>query len=181
MLNRFVLAAIAVGCFVPTAAAAEKLTLRPDDSKVTFVGSKPEGTHDGGFKKFEAVVEADFERPANSTIKIEFDAQSLWADDPKLEAHLKNPDFFNVRKHPKITFESTAITEGGLSDIEIVGKLTMLGETVEVRVPVDADTSDKGLTLRAKFKIDRTKWKMDYGQGKIDNEVTINAVLVFAR
>jgi polyisoprenoid-binding protein YceI len=63
----------------------------------------------------------------------------------------------------------------------ITGKLTMLDKTVEVKVPIKAEVSDESLKVIADFKIDRTKWGMNYGKGKIDDEVSLKAELVFAR
>lgn len=164
-------------------ASAEELTLVKDASKIEFVGSKPDGKHSGGFKKFEVASMADFESPSRSSINIQIDTTSLWSDDEKLTNHLKSPDFFDVRKHPSITFESTEIVPGEGEDAKatIKGVMHMLGKAVEVEVPAEATVTDEKIELTAKFEIDRTKWGMDYGQGKIDNTVKITALLVLKR
>jgi polyisoprenoid-binding protein YceI len=41
--------------------------------------------------------------------------------------------------------------------------------------------SDSGIVLTAEFKLDRTKWGMSYGKGKINDEVDITANLHFNR
>ena len=64
---------------------------------------------------------------------------------------------------------------------EIIGKLTMLDKTVEVKVPVKGELSDDLLIVLADFKIDRTKWGMNYGKGKINDEVEIKVELAFPR
>ena len=38
---------------------------------------------------------------------------SVKSDDEKLTGHLQSPDFFDVAKYPKATFESTEIKKGG--------------------------------------------------------------------
>jgi polyisoprenoid-binding protein YceI len=162
--------------------AADTLKPKLDKSKITFVGHKPEGKHEGGFKKFEVEAKADMEAPEKSSLKIEIKTESLWSDDDKLTAHLKNPDFFDVRKYPMISFESTKVIhseEEGKA--KIVGKLTMLGKTEEVEVPVTMDVKDESIKIVATFKLDRTKWGMDYGKGKINDEVDIVAELLFDR
>ena len=165
------------------AIAGEKLTLDTEKSKIEFVGSKSDGKHDGGFKKFTADAVADLEVPANGTLKIEIDTTSLWADDEKLANHLKNPDFFDVRKYPTITFKATkvSVSENDDGKATIVGKLMMLGKEVEISVPVVSELTKSTISVNADFKIDRTKWAMDYGQGKINNDVDIKAVLIFNR
>ena len=166
---------------VATPVAAEELKLNAEKSKINFVGSKPEGTHAGGFKKFTCKAIADFENPDNGSLTIEIDADSLWSDNDKLTNHLKNPDFFDVRKYKTIKFESTKIIHSENDEsVKMVGKMKMLDKTVEVEVPCKVTMDGEVLTLNADFKIDRTKWGMTYGEGKIDNDVKINAVLVFS-
>ena len=164
---------------------AEELEFQPSGSKIVFVGSKPDGKHEGGFKKFEVTADANFEEPTKSTLSVEIDARSLWSDNDKLTNHLKSPDFFDVRSNPKITFESTKIVpgekEGEAAAAMIVGKWQMLGKTVEVEVPIEAVVTEESVVIEADFTIDRTKWGMTYGQGKINNDVKVTARLAFKR
>jgi polyisoprenoid-binding protein YceI len=160
--------------------AAETLKLNAEKSKIEFVGKKPDGKHVGGFKKFKANALADFENPSAGSLEIMIDTPSLWSDDDKLTNHLKNPDFFDVRKFPQVTFKTTKITADEES-AEMTGDMTMLGKKVEVSVPAKVQVTEETITVVAEFKIDRTKWGMDYGVGKIDNEVEITATLVFDR
>ncbi|MEM9588142.1 MAG: YceI family protein, partial [Planctomycetota bacterium] len=122
----------------------------------------------------------DMENHSNGKLEIVIDATSLWSDNDKLTSHLKNPDFFDVRKYPKITFKSTKV-EPGEGKAMLTAELVMLGKKQEIKVPVTADTTDDQVILEAEFKIDRTKWGMNYGEGKIDNDVAIDVVLVFVR
>ncbi len=151
-----------------------------DKTKIEFVGKKTDGKHVGGFKELKAEAKVDMESPDKSSLTIEIKTDSLFSDDEKLTAHLKNPDFFDVKKYPTIKFESTKIDMQG-EEGTITGNLTMLGKTVEVKMPVKAEVSDSSLKVIADFKIDRTKWGMNYGKGKIDDDVSFKAELVFAR
>jgi polyisoprenoid-binding protein YceI len=164
--------------------AAEKLKLDTDKSKISFVGSKPDNSsHEGGFKKFEVEAMADFENAGNSSLKIVIDTNSLWSDNPKLTGHLKNPDFFDVRKYPKAVFESKSIQAADDGTITFVGDLEMLGKTNEVKIPMKHEMSEDAVKLMGKFKIDRTRWGMNYGapEGKINKEVEMDVVLVLKR
>lgn len=173
--------ALLTGGLLASTAVAEELKLDTEKSKIEFVGTKPDGKHDGGFKKFTAVAEKDAETPSDSSMAIKIDATSLWADDDRLTAHLKSPDFFDVRKHPEITFESTKVIHGEQGAATIIGKLKMLGKEVEVKIPVKSKSTDEAIVMLTAFTIDRTKWGMTYGQGKVDNEVKISADLHFKR
>ncbi len=71
----------------------------------------------------------------------------------KLTGHLKNADFFDVKKYPTATFESTKIEKVSDTEIKFTGKLTMLGKTEEIVVPAKVDMSDEKLQLNATFKL----------------------------
>ena len=182
MSLRCLMIALLCSTFTVAATAEKNLKLNKEASKIGFVGSKPEGTHEGGFKTFDVKATADFEAPENSTLEIMIDTTSLWSDNDKLTNHLKNPDFFDVRKYPKATFKSSKIIhseEEGKATI--VGTMKMLDKEVEVKIPATVTVGEDKVTLVADFKIDRTKWGMSYGKGKIDDEVAIKANLVFTR
>ncbi len=151
-----------------------------EKSKINFVGKKSDGMHTGGFKDFKSELKIDLESHDKSSIIVEIMTESLWADDEKLAAHLKNPDFFDVKKYPKIKFESTKI-EVNENKATITGKMTMLDKTVEIKIPTTNELSDTSLKVVADFKIDRTKWGMNYGKGKVDDEVELKVVLFFPR
>lgn len=180
MLARFALAALAAVLLSPiVVSAADPLQFDAEKSKISFVGKKPEGEHKGGFKKFKVDAVADHEDMAKSSLKIEISTDSLWADDAKLATHLKAPDFFDVKKYPTAVFESTKIEKVSDSEAKIYGKFTLLGKTEELVVPVKVDANDQKIQVNATFKLDRTKWGMNYGKGKINDEVEMVAELVF--
>ena len=179
MTFRFLVAFAAMVLFTGWA-HSQDVKFDPEKSKIDFLGKKTDGKHAGGFKEFEATAKVDWDEPANSTLAIEIKTDSLWSDDKNLTQHLRNPDFFDVKKYPTIKFESTEIdsteTEG-----TITGKLTMLGKTAELAVPVEVKIDDEQIVLIAKFKLDRTKWGMNYGRPKVDDNVEITANLRFKR
>jgi len=184
---RFALSGL-LGIFIASQAwigagfAAETFKIDGEKSKIDFVGKKPDGQHKGGFKKVTGEALVDAENPEKGSIKLEIDTESLWSDDAKLTDHLKNPDFFNVRKFPKIRFESTKVEITGEGEGVLTGKLTLLEKTLETKVPVKAAVTDDGcIQLKATFKLDRTKWGMNYGVGKINNEVDLVADLLLKK
>lgn len=184
------LASLCVAALVALGASvgysAESLELDSKASEIKFVGKKTDGQHEGGFKDFGSAVKADFDNPSASSLELTIKADSLWSDDEKLTNHLKNPDFFDVRQYPQIKFKTTGIEvkEGeteGQSDVVMVGELTLLGKTEPLKVPATATVTDKTVIVDAVFKLDRTRWGMTYGEGKINNEVDVTAHLVFNR
>ncbi len=161
--------------------AADVLKLNKEKSKIGFVGKKTDGKHEGGFKEFTAEANANWDDPSKSTLQIDIDTGSLWSDNDGLTNHLKNPDFFDVRKYKSIKFQSTKIEHESETSAKITGKLTLLDKTEEIVVPCKVEVSDTAVIVEADFKIDRTKWGMNYGTEKINKEVDITATLTFKR
>lgn len=171
----------AMVAFTSTGYSAELYKVVKDKSKVDFVGTKTDGKHAGGFKTVTGDAKVDFEKPENGSIKIVVETASIWSDDPKLTEHLKNADFFDIRQHPTITFESIKVESNQEGEATIVGKLTLLGKTVETKIPAKASVENEQIKLNAKFKIDRTAFGMKYGEGKINKDVEIEANIVLAK
>lgn len=157
---------LAVAVLLGGTAKADKYTLTGENTKIEFVGSKPEGKHTGGFKTVTGTADT-----SAHTIEVEIDVNSLYSDDPKLTAHLKAPDFFGVKEHPTAKFVSTKVEKSDKGHT-IHGKLTMCGKTHEIHFPADIHVGET-FTLKAEFEIDRTEFGMTYGKGKIDDKVKI--------
>jgi len=76
---------------------------------------------------------------AASKLEAIIDVTSVDTRDPKRDAHLKSPDFFDAAKYPQIKFESTRFTQNG-EVLEIAGNLTIRGVTKPVVLKVDGPT-----------------------------------------
>jgi polyisoprenoid-binding protein YceI len=167
-------AAAALVLALPAISAEKKVTLSGDNTKITFVGTKPGGKHDGGFKTLtgNATVDGD----ALTKLEVEIDTESLYADDAKLTAHLKSPDFFSVKTNPKAKFVSTKVdkTDKGHT---ITGDLTLNGKTKSISLPATVSAADGTLKINSEFTIDKRDFGMTYGGGKIDDQVSIKAVV----
>src|SRR5262245_31636527 len=177
-MRTFLAAAAALVLALPTV-AADKYTLNGDNTQITFVGTKPGGKHDGGFKKLTGTATIPDGKLDAMTIELEIDTNSLWSDNEKLTGHLKNPDFLGGKDHRKATFKTTKVekTDKGYT---ITGDLTMIGKTKPVKIPATVTEKDGTLTINSAFAIDRTEWGMNYGKGKIDDKVSL-VVAVSAR
>ncbi|HZB60735.1 MAG TPA: YceI family protein [Actinomycetota bacterium] len=78
------------------------------------------------------------ERPEDSTLEIEIDANSIDTKDDTRDAHMRSNDFFGVEDHPTISFRSTGVRPGkGESEWQVDGDLTIKGTTRPVTVDVE--------------------------------------------
>ncbi len=179
-MPRLLIALSLVAALALTSSAADtKYTLTGDNTKVTFVGKKPDGKHTGGFGKLAGTATVTDGDLAKTKIEVDIDTDSIFADDAKLATHLKNADFFDVKNQPKATFKSTKV-EKGEKGYTITGDLTLLGKTKPVTFPATITDKDGKIVVVASFSIDRTQWGMIYGKGKIDDKVELglNVTLV---
>jgi polyisoprenoid-binding protein YceI len=172
-MRTFLAAAAALVLAIP-AMAADKVTLNGDNTKITFVGTKPGGKHDGGFKTLTGAATVDGD--ALSALEVEIDTDSLYADDAKLTAHLKSPDFFGVKNNPKAKFASKKIEKSD-KGYTVTGDLTLNGKTKEISFPVTVSRAGGATKIETAFTIDKRDFGMTYGGGKINDEVAIKAVV----
>ncbi len=81
----------------------------------------------GEFTKSEGVLSLDPENIENSSIDVTIDAASLSTGVEALDKHLMSSDFFDVGKHPAVTFKSTAVKKTGDKTADVMGDLTIHG------------------------------------------------------
>lgn len=148
-----------------------KIDLTPENTSIAFVGlhtnpDKPD-PRNGSFEKLSGTAMVD---QTLMSVQVDIDTTSLTTEIEKLTNHLKSPDFFDVNRFPKASFESTKILDKEDGTVEITGDLTLLGKTNSVTFPATVST-DGDLKLEAKFKIDRTKWGMDFGTDNVEKMV----------
>jgi polyisoprenoid-binding protein YceI len=176
MIRSVFAAVLAAAIAVPVFAADTKYTLTGDNTTVAFTGKKPDGKHEGGFKKLSGTATVTDGKLDTLKIEVDIETDSLYSDDAKLTTHLKSPDFFGVKDNPKATFKTTKMekTEKGYT---ITGELTMLGKTKAVTMPATVAVTGDTLTLSSEFKINKTDWGMNYGKGKIDDEVAMKVTV----
>jgi polyisoprenoid-binding protein YceI len=124
----------------------------------------------GQFQKVSGTVSLDDKDPTKSRIEVLIDASSIDTREPDRDAHLKSPDFFDVAKHPNITFKSTRVEKAPAGGYKVTGDLTMRGVTKPAVLLVDAlgpPAKAFGKTVRgvsATGKINRKDWGLTWNK-----------------
>lgn len=146
------------------AQGAAKYVFDQSSSKITFVGSKVTGKHDGGFGTFNGTVDVVDGAPEKSKVDVQIDADSITTDTEQLTGHLKSPDFFDTKTNPKATFVSTAIKKGGEKGATntVTGNLTIKGITKSVTFPATINVTGDSASLDAEFSINRRDFSLNY-------------------
>jgi len=188
----FVLLAALTACAnpadnVPAAAVSEPVEASPgaegqvfqitEESTVGFIGSKITGSHKGGFSVVQGEISVVAGDPAQSTVHLEIDTTTLWADNEKLTGHLKSPDFFDVQAHPTAEFTSTEIVVAEQGYM-ITGNLNLHGVTKSISFPATIHIEDGKVTAQAEFSIMRFDFDIKYA-GMADDLIRDEVVISF--
>jgi polyisoprenoid-binding protein YceI len=162
---RCLFAAALVAALGFTARAADvTFPLTGDNTKLTFVGKKPDGKHEGGFKKLTGHATVTDGKVETLKAEIEIEIDSMYTDADKLTDHLKSSDFFDAKKYPKAVFKVTKVEKAD-KVYTVTGELTMHGKTEPLSFPASISTDGAGLSVSTTFPIDRTKWGINYEKG----------------
>jgi polyisoprenoid-binding protein YceI len=113
------------------------------------------------------------------------------SSDNGLVSHLKDPDFFDVKKYPRGTFLLTkAVKVSGDTAYYITGQLTLRASTQEISFPATINRKKEDIVATASLIIDRTKWGITYKSGSVlgmvkdellDDMIPISLVLRFQK
>jgi polyisoprenoid-binding protein YceI len=152
-------------------------TLDVGRSVIGWVGRNPGGSHDGTLRFRSGRVAVKGGHVASGSFEV--DMGSIEVSDLSgemsdlLKRHLESEDFFAADRHPVARFDLTRMTPipeatAGSPNYEAEGKLTIRGVTQPVVFPATAAARDGSeLTLEAHFDLDRTRWQVNYGSGKL--------------
>lgn len=186
-LKTIALALIVVaGTFTAT---AQNKKINVEKSKITWVGKKVTGQHDGTINFSSGTLVFDGKKLKGGSFEV--DMTSIAVADlqagkgkEKLEGHLKADDFFGVDKYPTSTLEFKKIASKGSDVYTVTADLTIKGKTL----PVTFDLAIGNGTARTALKVDRTKYGIEYGSGSffdslgdkaINDDFELTVVLVY--
>jgi polyisoprenoid-binding protein YceI len=115
-----------------------------------------------------------------SSFQVTIKSESINTDNESRDEHLKEEDYFDVKKYPLIRFVSSSVRADGKKDnYEAKGILTIKETSREINLPFKAIKNGNGWSFAGSFTMNRK----DYGVGgssTISNELTIE-INVIAR
>lgn len=180
------LAATFICSAVNAVAATERYNVDLDHSIVGFgVAHMVVSKTTGRFTDYSGFIEMDPEAKTVKALEAVIKTASVNTNHEKRDAHLKNPDFFNVEKFPTMTWKMKSYEKQG-DKYAARGDLTLLGVTKEVVltgafngvVPKDpwgntrAGFTAEGKINRKDFGMNWSK-TLDNGGLVVGDEVTI--------
>ncbi len=142
----------------------------------------------GRFKDVTGKVLLDEADLTKSSVDLTIKVDSIDTDEPKRDAHLKSPDFFDSAKYPTITFHATKIVRGGkgfkvTGDLKIrdVSKSVTLDGTLSKAIKAPWGKDVRGAKFDGKIKRGDfgLKWNkaLEAGGVVVGEEVTLDIAL----
>ena len=135
----------------------------PVHSSVTFtVRHFGAGKFRGAFGDFDANVQVA--EDGSLTIEGAVKVDSVQVKEPRLDVHLKSPDFFDAERYPEIAFKSTSVKV----ELTHTADDGYGGERIGVELTTTIDRNDFGVTWNA---------ELPGGTLAVANEVTLQVEL----
>lgn len=162
------------------AGAAETYKIDPDHTSLVFnIDHFGVGQVYGLFTKVSGSFSVDEANPANSWVKLEARADSIFTGVAKRDQHLKSPDFLNAKRYPLLKFESASARKVNDSTAEVTGKLSVHGVTREITVLVKRIGSGKDpygnqrLGVKSEFTLKRSDFGIKFMTGDVGDDVRV--------
>lgn len=119
------------------ACAAQKYDIDQNHTYITFSYSHFGFSNPvGKLEKISGDLQLDTADLTKSSVSVTLPLDGLHTGVPKLDDHLRSPDFFDAAKYPDITFKSTKVEKVGTDGLKITGEMTAHGVTKPVVLDV---------------------------------------------
>ena len=118
----------------------------------------------GRFTSFSGTVVIDPTHREATQIDVDIDASSVDTAMPVRDTHVRGDEFFDVERHPKITFRSRGATVLAAGRYTVQGELTIRGITQPVRLVVEVFgrapdvLGNPRLGVKVTAKVQRAVW-----------------------
>lgn len=142
------------------------------------------GMFHGRFLRLHGNITFDPDAGAPLQVHVTIPLEGLDSGSPRIDAHLRSPDFFDAARFENMTFESSGSKRVGEKNFEVSGRMTLHGVTQDIKVPfewVGSADSEKGKRhgFESQFVIRRSDYGMTYGveSKSLGDEVRVTVAL----
>lgn len=166
-MRKIIITIICIAFLSTISNAQEKLNINISKSSIKWIGEYTFyfGGHDGFIqftkghfiKTRDVITGGEFTIDMNSITNTDIKTKKA---NNSLVNHLKDPDFFDVKKHPLAKLIIIDVEYFKDKSMRIHANLTLKGITNPIKFNATPNYQEKSLT--AKFKIDRREWNVNY-------------------
>ena len=181
MSKRIILAAVLAA--VAFGANAEPVEYKMDPTHTVVLASWNHFGYSNPSAYFGDVtgtITYDADAPENSKVEVVLPMSGLDSFVPKLDEHLRGPDFFDADRFPEARFSSTSVRAAGEGRLQVTGDLTLHGVTRPVVLDValnKAAPHPMGNTPTIGFDatgtINRSEFGIDKYVPAVSDEITL--------
>lgn len=164
----------------PAARIGQEFTVDTARSYIKFTGHGVGKNHPGMFDLSYGKITVYNDTVSAGTFLIDINSMSMeqkGADiKNKLRPHLLSGDFFDAQRFGTARFQITSVIPYQADDREkslveganyyVSGNFTLKDETKNISFPAYIEKEGISLIAKANFDIDRTHWRMNYGNDK---------------
>lgn len=137
-MNRFVLSFCSAVALMAGLSFGDTYTVDNVHSSAVFRAKHANLGHVWGrFDEVSGSMTLDQADPSKDSFSVTINVESVNTNQPKRDAHLKSPDFFNSKQYSTIVFKSASVAKGDKGQLLVTGSLQMHGVSKTITVPVE--------------------------------------------
>jgi len=174
--------ACALAVLAPAAHAVEFNQLQPGKSSLSFVYKQMNVPVEGQFKSFRSKLAFDPAKPAAAKAELEIDLASIDAGSKDANDEVAGKAWFNTKTFPIAKFVSTSVKPLGGNRVELAGKMTIKGKTLDLVTPVTVTQQGNSASFDGSLVLKRADYGIGDGIwadfGTVANEIQIKFRLV---
>ena len=172
------LIALSAAAFAWQVQAAPYQSIVPAKSSITFNFKQMGVSADGRFKKFAAQVNFDPDKADRGKASFEVDLVSVDTGSGEADQEVVTKSWFNTSAFPKAQFVTKQIKQTAPNQYEVLGTLSIKGQSREVKFPMKHTPQGKDGLLTGGFVMKRA----DFGIGEgmwvkfdvVANDIQVN-------
>ena len=165
--------------------AAPYQSIVPAKSSITFNFKQMGVSADGRFKKFTAQVNFDPTKAAQGKASFEVELASVDTGSGEADQEVVSKSWFNTAAFPKAQFVSQRIQQTAPNQYEVLGTLSIKGQSREVKFPMKHTPQGKDGLLTGGFAMKRADFGIGEGMwSKFDvvaNDIQVNFSITAAQ
>jgi polyisoprenoid-binding protein YceI len=173
------------GAFLSIASAAHAIEFnqfQASKSALSFVSKQMNVPVEGQFKGFRSKIAFDPAKPAAARAELEIDLASIDAGSKDANDEVAGKAWFNTKVFPVAKFVSTSVKPLGGNRLEIAGKMSIKGKTLDLTTPISVRQEGNAAIFEGSLVLKRADYGIGDGIwadfGTVANEVQIKFRLV---
>lgn len=173
---RILLLALAIGLSLPADAQVPR-QIDSARSYIRFVSKQMNVPVEGQFKRFDATIAFDPDKPQATKAEFEVDLGSIDLGNAEGETEAKRRAWLNVDAFPKARFVAASVTQAAPGRYTATGTLTIKGLSQNITAPFTLAEANGARTVEGQFTLKRLQFKIGEGPWA-DTETVADDVLV---